>query len=53
MKWLNNITWQKLVLLLVVILIVTKITVPDVADWILTPIMTVVDIGRDFFGDIQ
>lgn len=38
-KFFDNITWQKLVLLLVVILIIVRIVAPDVAQWIITPIV--------------
>lgn len=50
MKWLENFTPLKCFLVLVVILIVVRIFWPEVADWILSPIMTVVEMGRDFFG---
>ena len=39
MAWLENVTWPKVVLLLVVILIVTRMVAPDTAQWILTPIV--------------
>lgn len=39
MNWLNNVTWPKAVLLGVVILIVTRMVAPDVAAWILAPIV--------------
>ncbi len=38
-KFFTDITWPKLVLLLVVILILTNIVAPDTAQWIITPIV--------------
>lgn len=54
MTWLNNVTWPKVVLLIVVILIVTRIVAPDTAQWIITPIVDLsraaIQAIRDFGG---
>ena len=50
MKWLENITWQKLVLLLVVILILTRIRAPDVAQWALDGIRSMTNAVLDALG---
>lgn len=51
-KFFDNITWQKLVLILVVILIATRIFRPDVAEWALegirgmtNSVMNALDLG--------
>ena len=38
MKWLENLTWQKLILIIFVILIVLMLFRPDVAQWALDAI---------------
>lgn len=50
-SWFENFTVTKLFLVLVVLLIVVRIVHPPTADWILTPIMSVVEMARDFLGE--
>ena len=50
--WGNVKGWQKLVLLLVVILIVTSIASPTTAQWILDPIMELARAGLQLARDI-
>ncbi len=52
MKWFENFTVTKLFLVLVVLLIITRFVHPPTAEWILTPIMAVVEMTRDFVGEI-
>ncbi len=52
-KFFENFTVTKLFLVLVVLLIVTYMISPDTAEWILTPIMAVVEMARDFVGDVE
>jgi len=51
-SWFDNFTLPKLFLSLVVLLIIVRIVHPPTAEWILTPIMAVVEMGRDFFGEM-
>ena len=51
-SWFENFTVTKLFLSLVVLLIIVRIVHPPTAEWILTPIMAVVEMGRDFLGDM-
>jgi hypothetical protein len=50
--WTNVKGWQKLVLLLVVILIVTSIASPSTAEWILAPIMELARTGLQLVREI-
>ncbi len=50
--WTNVKGWQKLVLLLVVILIVTSIVSPTTAQWILDPIMELARAGIQLIREI-
>lgn len=47
-------TWPKVVVILVVVLIVTRIVAPDAAQWIITPIIELsgaaIQAVRDFGG---
>ena len=52
-KFFENFTVTKLFLVLVVLLIVTYMISPETAEWILTPIMVVVEMARDFVGETQ
>lgn len=53
-KFFTDITWPKLVLLIVVILIVTNIVAPDTAQFIITPIVELtraaIQAARDLGG---
>lgn len=51
-SWFENFTLPKLFLSLVVLLIIVRIVHPPTAEWILTPIMAIVEMGRDFFGEM-
>jgi hypothetical protein len=53
LKWLENLTVTKLFLVLVLLLIVTYMISPETAEWILTPIMATVEMGRDFVGGLE
>lgn len=46
-NFFTDITWQKLVLLLVVILILTRLLAPDVAEWALEGIRTMTNSVMD------
>lgn len=48
--WFANINLMAGGIILVVFLTLTKIFAPEAADWILTPIMYIVDIIRDLGG---
>jgi hypothetical protein len=53
-NFFTDITWPKLVLLLVVILILTNIIAPGTAQWIITPIIELtraaIQAARDLGG---
>jgi hypothetical protein len=51
-KFFDKISWPKLVLLLVVILIVTRVVAPDAAQWILSPIVELARAGIQAVRDL-
>lgn len=51
-KFFDNVTWPKVVLLVIVIMIVTRALLPDVADWIMIPIRDLIQAARDFGGSL-